>query len=83
MLSSNIVKILHTAALLTISTLAFGQSAKPVAAAATGGDNNHIVLNTMAQELQRNFDVLKKKADPPPYFLSYEITDQDTSTVSA
>ena len=83
MLSSNIVKILHTAALLTISTVAFGQSAKPVAAAATGSDNNHTVLNTMAQELQRNFDVLKKKADPPPYFLSYEITDQDSHTVSA
>ncbi len=83
MLSSNIVKILQTAVFLTISTMAFGQSAKPVAAAATSSDNNHIVLNTMAQELQRNFDALKKKADPPPYFLSYEITDQDSHTVSA
>ena len=37
----------------------------------------------MADELQRNFDALKQKADPAPYFLSYEITDQDTHTVSA
>ena len=38
----------------------------------------------MAEELQRNFDgLLKKKADPAPYFLSYEITDQDTHNVSA
>jgi len=36
----------------------------------------------MADELQRNFDALKKKADPAPYFLSYEITDQDTHTIS-
>jgi len=81
MLSSNIVKILHIAALLTlsaaISTFAFGQSAP----AAT--DASHVVLNTMAQELQRNFDSLKTKADPPPYFLSYEITDQDSHAVSA
>jgi predicted Zn-dependent protease len=76
MLSSNIVKILDIAALLAVSSVAFGQSPNPP------GDD-HIVLNTMAEELQRNFDVLKKKADPPPYFLSYEITDQDTHAVSA
>jgi predicted Zn-dependent protease len=37
----------------------------------------------MSAELQRNFDALKKKADPVPYFLSYEITDQDTHNISA
>jgi predicted Zn-dependent protease len=77
MLSSNIVKILDIAAMLAVSTMAFGQSSKPA------GDNSRVVLNTMAEELQRNFDALKKKADPPPYFLSYEITDQDSHTVSA
>ncbi len=77
MLSSNIVKILQIAGLLAVSSLAFGQSASPVA-----GDDSHVVLNTLAEELQRNFDVLKKKADPQPYFLSYEITDQDSHTVS-
>src|ERR1019366_8731887 len=79
---SNIVKILDITALLAmstaVSTCAFGQSAKPVA-----DSESRVVLNTMADELQRNFDALKKKADPPPYFLSYEITDQDAHTISA
>ncbi len=70
MLSSSIVKILRIAALLTFTAGAFGAE-------------DHVVLNTMSQELQRNFDVLKQKADPPPYFLSYEITDQDSHSVSA
>jgi TldD protein len=85
MLSSNIVKILDIAALLAmstaVSTIALGQL--PKAAGGGTGDNSHVVLDTMAEELQRNFDVLKKKADPPPYFLSYEITDQDSHTVGA
>jgi TldD protein len=70
MLSSNIVKILHIAALLAVSAMAFGAE-------------DHVVLNSMTEELQRNFQVLKQKADPPPYFLSYEITDQETHSVSA
>jgi len=36
----------------------------------------------MSQELARNFQALKDKADPPPYFLSYEITQEDVYTVS-
>ena len=68
---------------LAVSTVAFGQSARRAGDDTAGNDKTHVVLNTMAEELQRNFDVLKKKADPPPYFLSYEITDQDTHTVSA
>ena len=41
-----------------------------------------VLLDTMSQELNRNFTVLKQKADPPPYFLSYEITDQDFRSIS-
>jgi predicted Zn-dependent protease len=37
----------------------------------------------MTEELQRNFQTLKQKADPPPYFMSYEITDLATHSVSA
>jgi TldD protein len=40
------------------------------------------LLDTMAQELNRNFSVLKEKADPPPYFLSYEVTEQDFRNIS-
>ena len=34
--------------------MSFGQSPKPAA------DDSHVVLDTMAQELQRNFDALKQ-----------------------
>ena len=36
----------------------------------------------MSQELNRNFTELKQKADPPPYFLSYEITEIEFRSVS-
>jgi len=70
MLSSNIVRTLYVGALLTVSAVAFGAE-------------DHVILNTMTDELQRNFQVLKQKADPAPYFLSYEITDEVTHNVSA
>jgi TldD protein len=41
-----------------------------------------VLLDAMSQELNRNFTALKDKADPAPYFLSYEITEQDFRTVS-
>ena len=41
------------------------------------------VLSAMSEELNRNFSALKEKADPPPYFLSYEITEQEYHVVSA
>lgn len=53
-----------------------------VSAAAFGAEDR-AVLDTMAGELERNFQVLKQKADPPPYFLSYEITDQVNYTAGA
>src|SRR3954447_20993079 len=36
----------------------------------------------MSQELNRNFSTLKEKADPPPYYLSYEITEQEFRSVT-
>jgi predicted Zn-dependent protease len=41
-----------------------------------------VLLDAMSQELNRNFSVLKEKADPPPYFLSYEITEQEFKSIS-
>ena len=41
-----------------------------------------VLLDAMSQELNRNFTVLKEKADPPPYFLSYEVTEEEYHTVS-
>ncbi len=70
MLSSNLVKILRVTALVALSSAAFG-----------AGDN--VLLDTMKQELERNFQALKQKADPPPYFLAYEVTDLDSHEVGA
>ena len=36
----------------------------------------------MSQELNRNFSVLKEKADPAPYFMSYEVTEEEYRTIS-
>ena len=41
-----------------------------------------VLLDAMSQELNRNFSVLKEKADPPPYFLSYEVTEQEYRSIS-
>jgi predicted Zn-dependent protease len=41
------------------------------------------VLGILSEELDRNFRILKEKADPPPYFLGYEITDEESHTISA
>ena len=35
------------------------------------------------EELQRNFTVLKEKGDPPPYFMGYEVTEEDTQVITA
>ena len=37
----------------------------------------------MSEELNRNFSTLKAKADPAPYFLSYEVTEEDYHGVAA
>jgi TldD protein len=41
------------------------------------------LLDTLASELDRNFRVLKEKADPPAYFISYEVTDMDSHVIGA
>jgi predicted Zn-dependent protease len=41
------------------------------------------LLDAMSQELDRNFLALKDKADPPPYFLSYEVTETEGHSLSA
>jgi TldD protein len=42
-----------------------------------------VLLDAMSQELSRNFQALKEKADPPPYFLSYEITETEGHSLTA
>jgi TldD protein len=52
------------------------------AAAFSAAAQHSALLDAMSQELNRNFNVLKGKADPPPYFLSYEVTEVEFRTVS-
>jgi len=56
--------------------------ALPLALAAGAAAQSNPLVEAMSQELGRNFQALKEKADPPPYFLSYEITQEDAYTVS-
>src|SRR5579884_1685701 len=70
MLLSRLVKSLRIPALLALSAFGFGAE-------------NHVVLDTMNEELQRNFSTLKDKADPAPYFMAYEITDLEDHEVGA
>lgn len=37
----------------------------------------------LSDELQRNFTVLKEKGDPAPYFMAYEVTDQQSDSLTA
>ncbi|MBI1786464.1 MAG: peptidase U62 [Acidobacteria bacterium] len=41
------------------------------------------LLENLRQELERNFRVLKEKADPAPYFLSYAVTDEEAAALTA
>lgn len=40
------------------------------------------VLDILERELNRNFTALKAKGDPPPYFISYTITEVESEGVS-
>ena len=51
--------------------------------AAASSAPSGIVLSTLSEELQRNFLVLKQKADPPPYFMSYEVTEVEFHAAGA
>lgn len=37
----------------------------------------------MTDELQRNFKILKDKADPPPYYMDYTVTDEEGQSLAA
>jgi predicted Zn-dependent protease len=55
----------------------------PLAVVSVAWAQPGVLLDVMSQEINRNFNVLKEKGDPPPYFLSYEITEEEHRSVSA
>jgi TldD protein len=54
-----------------------------VCVTAAASAQSSVLLDTMGEELNRNFSTLKAKADPAPYFLSYEVTEQSFNGVAA
>jgi predicted Zn-dependent protease len=53
-----------------------------LAAAFAAAAQPSALLDSMSQELTRNFNILKEKADPPPYFLSYEVTESEYHSIA-
>lgn len=41
------------------------------------------LVQILESEMRRNFETLKEKGEPAPYFLAYAVTDQDTRMLSA
>ena len=41
------------------------------------------LVKILSDELDRNFSVLKQKGDPPPYFMGYEVTDDQGQVITA
>jgi TldD protein len=41
------------------------------------------LVKILSDELERNFSILKQKGDPAPYFIGYEVTDEDANVIAA
>jgi len=41
------------------------------------------LVGILAEEMERNFAILKQKGDPPPYYMAYAVTEQEVCGVSA
>lgn len=52
-------------------------------AAQWAGAQTPPLVSILAQELERNFSVLKQTGDPAPYFAAYSVTDAEGCVVSA
>lgn len=44
---------------------------------------NGILLQAITSEMDRSFSILKSKGDTPPYFLSYRVTDMNSTVIVA
>ena len=65
------------AILVTLTGLSCLRPAFLLVAAFVASAQPSVLLDAMSQELNRNFNILKEKADPPPYFMSYEVTESE------
>ncbi len=53
----------------------------PVGASQQSGKG--VVLKALEEEMQRAKEILTQKGDPPPYFISYQVFETDSTNVSA
>jgi predicted Zn-dependent protease len=63
--------------------LAGGGSAQPPRRGAAPPPAGPPLIEILASELARNFDILKEKADPAPYFASYFVVDETSEALVA
>ena len=63
----------------------FGQAGAVLAAApaAAKPTPEPPLIETLVRELDRNFQGLKSKADPPPYYISYSVVEEESGGISA
>ncbi len=66
-------------ALLTISLLA----PATISQKATTSASKSVVMVALQEELQRAQKILKQKGDPPPYLISYQVTDMQQIAIAA
>jgi predicted Zn-dependent protease len=50
---------------------------------ATTAANKSVVMTALQEELQRAQKILKQKGDPPPYLISYQVTDMQQYAITA
>jgi predicted Zn-dependent protease len=55
----------------------------PLALVVSAYAQDTALIGILKGELDRNFTVLKQKADPPPYFISYTVSDRESYVLSA
>jgi len=41
------------------------------------------LIKILSDELDRNYQTLKQKGDPAPYFIGYSVIDQEADVISA
>ena len=63
------LKLIRAGALGLLAICAFAQTSS--------------LLDTLSDELGRNFRILREKGDPAPYFLSYEVTEVEARVISS
>lgn len=69
---------ISAALLLVAATMQTGSPAANVQA-----DAAPVLVNVLAAELERNFRLLREKAEPKPYSISYRVTESEGGTLAA